>query len=60
MENKKIMENAVVETKKIDELRELGLEAYETNTDTMLEEMGASIGWNNCCSVVLPSVSVLK
>ena len=53
------MENTVNESKKVDELKELGLEAYETTTDTMLEEMGASVGWNNCCSVV-PTVSVMK
>lgn len=35
-----------------DELKELGLEAYETTTETMLEEMGASFGFKGCCSIV--------
>ncbi|MGP1599291.1 hypothetical protein [Peptoanaerobacter stomatis] len=36
-----------------DELKALGLEAYETTTETMLEEMGASIGINGCCSIII-------
>ena len=51
MENKKVMETAG-KTTKVDELRNMGLEAYETTTETMLEEMGASKGIFNCCSQV--------
>jgi|GEM_PF-1042363 hypothetical protein len=35
-----------------DELKKLGLEAYETTTETMLEEMGASNGQTGCCSSI--------
>lgn len=34
------------------ELRELGLEMYETTEETMMEEMGASKGIVFCCSSV--------
>ena len=36
-----------------DELKKLGLEAYETTTETMLEEMGASTGQTGCCSTII-------
>ncbi len=36
-----------------DELKELGLEAYETTTETMLKEMGASSGQKGCCSTII-------
>lgn len=34
-------------------LEELGLESLEVSTDTMLEEMGASIGLGGCCSSII-------
>lgn len=46
--------NTTENMKKLEELRRLGLEVYETTMGTMLEEMGASIGITNCCSVVVP------
>lgn len=43
-----------LETKeKLEELKKLGLEAYETTTETMLDEMGASMGTDGCCSIVI-------
>ena len=43
-----------LETKeKLDELKKLGLEAYETTTETMLDEMGASSGSPLCCSSII-------
>lgn len=51
MQNKKKFNKKVISV--VDELRELGLEAYETTTETMLEEMGASIGASGCCSVIV-------
>lgn len=35
-----------------EQLKELGLEYTVTTSQTMLEEMGASIGWNSCSSVL--------
>lgn len=49
MENRKNMEIK----DKVEELKKLGLDAYETTTETMLEEMGASFGRTNCCSIVI-------
>ena len=37
----------------LDELKELGLEIFETTEETMMEEMGASSGAIFCCSVVV-------
>lgn len=34
-------------------LEELGLEVLEVDTDTMLEDMGASFGFKGCCSIVI-------
>lgn len=46
------MENLEVKNTELD-LKELGLEELEVSTDTMLDEMGASMGINGCCSVIV-------
>lgn len=33
--------------------KELGLDIYKVTSETMLEEMGASIGVTGCCSIVI-------
>ncbi|EER74342.1 hypothetical protein [Weissella paramesenteroides] len=42
-----------MEQKMIQKLQSMGLEAELTTVDTLLDELGASIG-NNSCSVVVP------
>jgi hypothetical protein len=37
------------------ELENLGLKAEMTTVDTMLDEMGASIGKNSCSTVIVTS-----
>lgn len=39
----------------IRELKSIGLEAETTTTDTLLTEMGASVGKNSCSSVIIIS-----
>lgn len=34
---------------------DLNIEVYEVSSSTVLDEMGASVGAKNCCSVVTPT-----
>lgn len=45
MEEKAILEQSQ------ESLEELGLTILEVEDSTVLEEMGASIGWNSCSSI---------
>lgn len=45
--------NFIYLMKMIQKLQSMGLEAELTTVDTLLDELGASIG-NNSCSVVVP------